>query len=153
MPIRNVEVRGLVEARAKVSQVIDDLRGAPFQDAMRQVTLVVTADAKRFAPVDTGRLRASITPEVRQEGTTTMGIVGTNVVYAAAMELGSRPHMPPVKALEVWARRHGVSALTVALKIKAKGTKPRFYLRNALDKNERLIVERLGAGVAGIVSK
>jgi hypothetical protein len=40
-----------------------DLHGEPMLQGMRNATLLVTRDAKRFAPVDTGRLRASITPD------------------------------------------------------------------------------------------
>jgi len=46
--------------------------------------LMVERDAKIFCPVDTGRLRSSITHEI--EGTT--GRVGSNVEYARRVELG-----------------------------------------------------------------
>lgn len=45
--------------------------------------------AKEKCPVKTGRLRASITTEVR---TVTEGYVGTNVEYAADVEYGTHPH-------------------------------------------------------------
>lgn len=55
--------------------------------------LLITRDAKRNAPVDTGRLRASIIPEIDDlEATVEAGgseIVGTNVDYAAVQEFGN----------------------------------------------------------------
>lgn len=50
----------------------------------------VNRGAKRLAPVDTGRLRSSITYEIGQEGTVIVGRVGTNVHYAPYLELGTR---------------------------------------------------------------
>lgn len=45
--------------------------------------------------------------------------------YAAAVEYGSRPHWPPIQALEGWAQRHGIPAFLVARKIAREGTKER----------------------------
>ena len=62
--------------------------------------LIVEGDAKRICPVDTGRLRSSITHEVDLFS----GKVGSNVEYAAYVELGTvkmaaRPYLRP--ALEM----------------------------------------------------
>lgn len=45
--------------------------------------------------------------------------------YAAVQEYGSKPHWPPISALEGWAQRHGIPAFLVARKIATEGTKPR----------------------------
>ncbi len=156
MPIDNVEVRGLVEAQQKLEQVMSDLHGEEFLNAMRDGVLLVSRDAKTLAPVDTGRLRASITPEIRRSGTAgkdVTGVVGSNVKYAAAMELGSRPHWPPISALEVWAKRHGVSPYLVARAIARRGTKARRFLQTAFEQNEDRIIKLIGDGVAKIVAK
>jgi Bacteriophage HK97-gp10, putative tail-component len=60
-----------------------------LKKALTATVLDIEAEAKRRCPVDTGRLRASITPDIRSP---TEGFVGTNVEYAAAVEYGSRPH-------------------------------------------------------------
>jgi len=72
---------------------------------------MVERDAKILCPVDTGRLRSSITHEVK--GTT--GRVGSNVEYARAVELGSEDP--------------------------AYNRAPQPYLRPALHKNEKKILE------------
>lgn len=153
MPIHGVEVRGLVETQEKLEQVVGDLRGEAFLQALREATLIVERAAKVNAPVDTGRLRASITSEVRRSGLNVRGAVGSNVEYAAAVELGSRPHFPPIAALETWARRKGISAYLVARAIARRGTKPRRYLQKAYEENEARVVKKIGDGVGKIVTK
>ena len=78
---------------------------------MSKACLMVVRDAKKLCPVDTGRLRASITHEI--EGTT--GRVGSNVEYARAVELGSEDP--------------------------AYNRRPQPYLRPALHKNEKKILK------------
>lgn len=151
MPL-SVEIRGLVETQRKLEQTIADLQGDAFLDGMRRATLLVQRDARRLAPVDTGRLRASITPEIRQRGTTIQGVVGTNVIYAAAVELGSRPHYPPIAALQTWARRHGMNAFVLQRAIGRRGTKARRYFQQAFEQNRSRIVELLDDAVVRIVN-
>ena len=85
----DVTVKGLGEAQKRAIRVVQDIRGTPLLNAVRDSMLLVTRDAKINAPVDTGRLRASITPEIRQ-GKSIDGIVGSNVEYAPYQELGTR---------------------------------------------------------------
>lgn len=154
MPVKiSAEVKGLKETQRNLEQAVRDLRGTPMLNAMRDATLYVTRDAKVNAPVDTGRLRASITPEVRTQGETIEGVVGSNVTYAPYVELGTRPHWPPIAALEVWARRHHTSAFLVARAIAQRGTPAKQYLQKAFDANKDKIEKRIGQAVEGIVKK
>jgi hypothetical protein len=57
---------------------------AGLGDVVERVCVAVEADAKAICPVDTGELKMSIAHEVR--GTT--GRVGSNLDYAAAVEMG-----------------------------------------------------------------
>lgn len=139
----SVEVRGLIDAQREAERVVRDLHGEPMLEAFRDCTLIVLRDAKIAAPVDTGRLRASITPEVRSEGDDVLGIVGTNVVYAPYIELGTRAHMPPLAALSTWAARHHTSAYLVARAIARRGLKARRFLQGALEKNTSRIIARI----------
>jgi HK97 gp10 family phage protein len=148
-----LEVRGLKKTQKRMEETARDLTGKPMMNAMRQATLIVQRDAKKFAPVDTGRLRASITPDVRVMTNTVEGVVGSNVKYAPYMELGTRPHWPPISALEVWARRHGIEAFLVARAIAQRGTRPRRFLQKAFEKNVNRIERLLGNVVAKIVEK
>jgi len=62
---------------------------AKLEKNMLKACLLVERDAKKNAPVDTGRLRASITHELETEKDELIGIVGTNVVYAKYQEFGT----------------------------------------------------------------
>lgn len=74
--------------REKTTSIIEATR-----QCITRVALLLGNKAKRklsddVLKVRTGRLRRSITHEVRQEGDQIIGIVGTNVNYAAAHEFG-----------------------------------------------------------------
>ena len=147
------DVKGLREAQRKMDQTARDLSGSPMVEAMRDSTMVVTRSARQNAPVDVGRLRASIVPEVAQRDKTVRGIVGSNVVYAPYVELPTRPHWPPLAALEVWARRHGTTAFLVARAISRRGTKAIRYLQRAFTDNRNKIGEIFSRTVGNIVRK
>lgn len=156
-----MEVRGLVEAQKKMKQVVRDVHGGRLSSAMDTATQMVTRDAKLLAPVDTNRLRSSITPEVRTDGNTLEGVVGSNVLYAAAMELGTgtpaghSPHYPPPAALDLWARRHGFSSgFMVARAIwRRGGLKGRQFLQKGFDQNKAAIQKLLEDAVKKAVDE
>lgn len=147
----SAEVRGRLEAEQKIAQVVRDLKGEPFLRAMRDSTLQVSRTAKRLAPVDTGRLRASITPEVRLSGNNVLGVVGSNVTYAPFVELGTKPHWVPAGALAGWARRHNMNPYVVARAIARRGTQPVRFLWRAYEKHADRIQQRLEDAVERIV--
>ena len=64
--------------------------GARLRRMNEAAGFVVENEAKRLAPVDTGRLRSSITHEADEDGV----VVGTNVKYAVYQELGTRYQNP-----------------------------------------------------------
>lgn len=83
------EIRGIKQVTEKMDQVAADLSGSPMVEGMRDATLLITRGARILSPVDTGRLRASIAPEVVPAGRKVQGVVGSNVVYAPYQELGT----------------------------------------------------------------
>ena len=92
----------------------------------------IVNDAKAHTPVNTGTLRNSIRAE--RAGRTTW-YIGSHVPYAAAVEYGTKPHMPPSNALQYWAKRklgNEKLAYAVARKIAQKGTPPHRMFRNAI---------------------
>lgn len=146
-----IEIKGLREVQREQERIVKELSGTPMLEAMRKATLTVERAAKQNAPVDTGRLRASITPEVVQGANSVQGTVGSNVVYAPYVELGTRPHFPPLAALETWARRHGTTAWLVAIGIARKGTKARKFLESALTENADKVFRIIEDAVAKIL--
>jgi len=160
-PIR-MEVKGLKETQKEMERIIKEMRGGPFTQALKKATLLVLRAGKKnlrgyrspeVGGVDTGRLRASLTPEIRKMANEKIGVVGSNVLYSPYQEFGTRPFWPPLSALETWARRHGTTAYVVARAIARRGIKGKFYLQNALTDNAERIFQILGNAVGTIVEK
>lgn len=156
-----VEVKGLKETQQKMTQVVKDLTGDPMKGAMARATLIVQRSARKDAPVDRGALRASITPEVAVRTNVIEGIVGSNLKYAPAQELGTRAFTPPWTAIFQWAKRktkgdiRGAYALTVYVRglIATRGIKAKRFLQGAVEKNANKIVRILYGAVGRIVDK
>jgi HK97 gp10 family phage protein len=112
----------------------------PVHDFLHRIGLAVEGRAKANAPVDTGRLRGSIATTV-DEGRLEAR-VGSNVNYAPFVEFGTRPHFPPLSAVQPWARRHGfplgrAGAFLVARAISRRGTRAQPFLIPALHNSKR----------------
>ncbi|MGK2948989.1 MAG: HK97-gp10 family putative phage morphogenesis protein [Acidimicrobiales bacterium] len=71
-----------------LAQLLESEDG-PVGKAVLRTSLQVERRAKQGAPVDTGRLRSSVTHAVEKRGREIVGVVGTNVVYAPYVELGT----------------------------------------------------------------
>lgn len=104
-----------------------------LMSATYQAELLLEREIKEETPVGaTGTLRESIhaeIPVVTPLGV--LGMVGTSLAHALPVELGTRPHFPPLEPLVDWvqakldikdeAQAEGV-ALAIARKIAARGT-------------------------------
>lgn len=53
--------------------------------------------------------------------------------YAAAVEYGTKPHFPPIAALQGWADRHNIPVWVVARKIARDGTEPRHFWQQTFE--------------------
>jgi len=123
-----------MQRKARASAIMAE----PIRTALKKSAYVVEGQAKRNAPVDTGRLRASITNAVDTSDLPRFATVGTNVIYARAVHEGRRPGSQPPTAggIALWARRHGnINPYAVARSIKRRGIKPRPFLRTAFEEN------------------
>ncbi len=97
------DISGLVEVRADNREAIVDAIDRALVAALEEVGLVAEGYAKRVCPVDTGRLRNSITHIVDADGK--YAVIGTNVEYAPYVELGTR-HQRPQPYLKPAAEDH-----------------------------------------------
>lgn len=153
----DIEIRGLEETQRAMEQAVADLTGSPMLQGMRNATLVVTRAAKQKAPVDTGRLRASITPDVVSGAQGITGIVGSNVKYAPFVELGTRgPRFVPGRYIGGWAARHGffrgMKSVPINFGVVVSG-KAKPYLQPAFTENRERIIRYIGDAVGTIVAK
>lgn len=134
-----VEIRNLQETVDRLDQLGTQVR--QMDRPLRYAASLVTETAKHYAPVDTGKLRASIVAGIKSNEFGINGIaVSSNIAYAPHMEYGTRPHFPPVAALDGWAKRHGMNAFLVARAISRRGLKPRRFMRRALEENRGRII-------------
>lgn len=124
-----VKVEGVEQLIRKASP---ELVAKPLRQFFEKAALYIEGQAKRNSPVDTGRLRASITHSVDSMAVPLWGKVMTDVFYAPFVEYGTRPHFPPPRALEVWAGRHGFPGpFLVCRAIARRGTKASKFMRRA----------------------
>lgn len=90
---------------AGLRELFDSPNG-PIGKELTRRTVRVEARAKRLCPVDTGRLRASITHAVERDAVGLVGVVGTDVDYGVYVEIGTsragaQPYLRPALAAEV----------------------------------------------------
>lgn len=88
-----------------LAELFDSADGPVAKEILRR-TIRVEGGAKRLAPVDTGRLRASVTHALERDATGIVGTVGTNVEYAPFVELGTsrmaaKPFLRPALGAEL----------------------------------------------------
>lgn len=82
------------------------------REDLERIGLTIQNGARRYCPVDTGRLRSSIRSSgVREDGKGLYVEVGTNVEYATFVEFGTRRQRPQpflrpafMAALARWGR-------------------------------------------------
>lgn len=83
------------EVEDHTDEVLDGISQAKAR-ALEKIGLVAEGYAKRLCPVDTGRLRNSITHTIDDEA----AYIGTNVEYAVYVEMGTvntpaQPYLKP----------------------------------------------------------
>lgn len=138
-----VDARDFAGLRAHLAN--GDFAIIPARRFINDSTMKLWREIALRTPVDTGRLRSSIGPRFMDDGLT--GEVGTNVKYAPHVEFGTRPHWPPLSAMQPWASRHGFpkgkqGAFMVARSISRKGTPPRRMFQAGLAASKPYIDSR-----------
>lgn len=84
--------------------------------------------------IDLGELFSGIHHTTTSRGneiTTTIRPSDKADEYAIYVERGTKPHRPPISALQGWADRHGIPVWAVVRKIELEGTEPRYMWRDA----------------------
>lgn len=98
--------------------------------AVERTRIDVQNEARRRAPVDTGRLRSSIVSRSEGSGRSIGYVIGTNVNYAAAVEYGTAPHVivPRNRKALYWP-----GAAHPVAKVNHPGTRAQPFLRPAIE--------------------
>ena len=111
----------------------------PIKNFLKKAASVVQLRAVGLAPVDTGRLRSSITQEVAP----LRGRVFTNVEYAPHVELGTRPHIIKARRARALAGWQWKGEDVIVKSVHHPGTKPKPFMRPALEQNRGRIDDLL----------
>lgn len=83
---------GLVEVRENNTQQVEAAMNKAIAKALTMIGLKAEGNAKAICPVDTGRLRNSITNAIDTDENAVY--IGTNVEYGPYVELGTRRRQP-----------------------------------------------------------
>lgn len=152
----DVQLKGLKASQKALDEIVQGLGGKKLTGAISKAALLVVRSARKNAPVDTGRLRASIVPEIRVRDNLIMGIVGSNVKYAPYQEMGTSAFTPPMSALMRWAMRKEQGNVTAArglaggawIAIRKRGIKAKEFIQKAIaehaDTIKRIVFNAVG---------
>ncbi len=130
--------------------------------AMTEATLLVEREVKENIPRGaTGLTAASVTSDAFSTPAGVLGVVGSSQPSALFVELGTKPHMPPVAALVPWVRAvMGLReqdaksvAFLVARKIARVGTKAQRPFARALEATEGQILRMFEDAAARIADQ
>jgi len=117
LAVRNGFPEWAAEANAETAEVIRTLAQRNIQE------IDAIATGKMAAGVEVAYSRAGL-----------VFAVGTKAAYGVFVELGTRPHFPPLDAIREWCRVRGIdekAAYPIALAISRRGLPERPWLRPA----------------------
>lgn len=123
-----IEVEGLNELRAKFEQS-PVIVGEELAHATKMAGAGIIKEEVIQAPHDTGKLQQSI----KMDYEPIQVAIYPDIDYAKYIVKGTRPHTPPLQALEGWSRRHGIDPRIVQMKIRQKGTKANDFVKRTRD--------------------
>lgn len=129
---------------------------------MQEAVLLVEREVRENVPRVSGLTAGSITSDVASLPAGVLGVVGSSQPSALFLELGTRPHMPPVEALQPWVRAVlGISdpkenrsvAFLVARKIARDGTKAQRPFERASQSTHAQVVQMFEAAAGRIAQR
>lgn len=97
MPAMDAISRGLLEAPAFARKVLEE--------ATTEATLLLRREWQDRMPTGASEItRKSITSDVASTPAGVLGITGSSQASALFVEVGTKPHMPPVDAMVPWVK-------------------------------------------------
>uniref|UniRef100_A0A6M3XR70 HK97 gp10 family phage protein n=1 Tax=viral metagenome TaxID=1070528 RepID=A0A6M3XR70_9ZZZZ len=133
----NIEIKVNKEATDEILKKADE--------GLDDLADFIFARSQELVPVDEAMLKKSGNVERLPLNKT----ICYDAPHAIFIEAGTDPHMPPVRPLQEWARRHGMkdyerAGWAIAKKIEKEGTKPQPFLRPAVDEGSARAKEIIG---------
>lgn len=156
------EVDALARAWAQAPQIcVEEMAAAALEGS-----LYLEREVKELTPVgvggESGGLKGSIgAREPKVLADQVVGEVGTSIAHALPVELGTRPHFPPVQPLVDWAQaKLGLSpeaaeraGFAIARKIAARGTIAVGMFHRAFAAGQDQVQRIFAAGAARILAR
>ncbi len=132
-----------------------------LQKAMAEADMLLKRLVQDALPTATGTLRASVFGVERATETGVIGLVGSPLIYAPPVELGTRPHFPPIEPLVDWVKlKLGVPekdargvAFLVARKIARKGTGATHVFKLSFERGEQQVRDMFARALGRIAQR
>jgi hypothetical protein len=130
--------------------------------SLEEALSLLEREIKENMPVGAhGLLRGSVFHELRGDPGGVAGVVGSPLNYALPVELGTKPHFPPLAPLQDWVEKKlGVDksesrqvAFLVARKIARKGTAAQHPFEQGLSENSRQVLALIEGALPRIVAR
>lgn len=142
--------RSLAAAPARTQEVL--------LGAMTSVTQLLEREVADAMPAVSGLTRASISSDAFSTPAGVLGVVGSPSVAALAVELGTKPHMPPVSPILDWVHQKlGLAgpeaksaAFAIARKIARVGTSAQRPFEKTLKAQSGQIVRTFETAIQGL---
>lgn len=161
MSLASVEhsLSDLVNSFAQIDEVArHELFAATWETSLK-MERDVKALTSRGATGLAAKSIAAQGPQMLPEGV--VGLVSSSLNYIVPLELGTKPHFPPLQPLVDWVNEvlgidgaEGKSvAFRIARKISKKGTKGQFMFKRGFEMNELFVKQRMGEAVSNIVTR
>lgn len=160
--IDNSQIALLARAMTKAPEVVRKR----MLKATAEANLLMEREIKERTPVGVGGgggLRGSIDSEEYVDGYEVLGVVGSPLAYAEAVDLGTKPNrkMPPVQPIQDWViQKLGLSgrearsaAFAIARSIGKKGTKAAENFSGAFRDNANQVRRIFGTAIDGIAQE
>lgn len=144
----NVHIQPDLERLVKAFSFVPDKMRAELNATIKQSIFLLLRIARPLVPVDQGYLRG---PAMQTEFSDLKGALVNRAPYAIFVHEGTRPHFPPLAAIEGWADRHGIPPYLVARSIASKGTKRHPFFDDAAKEGEGQIQKFFDSALEKII--
>lgn len=143
LSVINIELEQLADYWTKAPQLVISELSQTLAGASAMLENKIVSQLPRGATSHLAQSVSTIGPITTHATAETM--TGSSLIYAAPVELGTKPHFPPIAPLEDWVQAVlGIEdemeinkvATLIAIKISKKGTKGNFAYRDAFVQSE-----------------
>ena len=144
-----IKIDGLKELQKafnKAPEIVVEVLAPVLQKSL----ILLQGSARQFVQKDTSTLASKI---ITKTENALSGEVLADTDYAVFVHEGSKPHWPPIDAIEPWANRHGIPPFMAARSIATKGTKANPFFDYAKEAKQADIFGFFDSAINNIINK